>query len=509
MQLDISDVLIVGAGPTGLTLACLLARSGVNFRIIDAAPTPPAGSRGKGLQPRSLELFDDLGIAAQVISNGVFGLPMRYYDDAGKQRVEQLHEDGPSRPDVPYLKPLLLPQWRVEEALRRKLGEFGRSPEFGVQLQGFTQDERGVSAEVMGSAGAAPIRARWLVGCDGGKSSVRHLAGIDFLGETLETHRMLVGDVQVAGLDREHWHIWTSAQGFLALCPLPSTDQFQYQAAIGPDQESATTLDTYQAFLDQRSRRSDIRLSNPGWMSLWRANIRMVDRYRAGRVFLAGDAAHVHSPAGGQGMNTGIQDAYNLGWKLASVVGGADAALLDTYMEERLPIAARVLGLSTEMMAAAVATRTIPIRRDAETLQLGVGYRASSLTREMRPEGAGLRAGDRAPQAPGIVGPAGRRSVFDLLRGPHVTLLGFGTRWQTLIEVCESQFAGKLKAYVLVKSSGDGVPGDARRYLDADGHAHEAYHDDALWVVRPDNYVGMATEAPDIDGVVDYLRHLL
>jgi 2-polyprenyl-6-methoxyphenol hydroxylase-like FAD-dependent oxidoreductase len=255
---------------------------------------------------------------------------------------------------------------------------------------------------------------------------VRHLVGIDFLGETLETYRMLVGDVRVAGLDREHWHIWRSAEGFLALCPLPSTDAFQFQASIAPGQKSEITLDNYQQLLESRTKRSDLTLSDLGWMSLWRANVRMVNRYRAGRVFLAGDAAHVHSPAGGQGMNTGIQDAFNLGWKLAAVIGGANGELLETYERERLPIAARVLGLSTELMNAVVTTRTIAFRRDDETLQLGLRYRDSPLALELRPEGSRLRAGDRAPDAPGLVGPQGACRIFDLLRGPHVTLLGLG-----------------------------------------------------------------------------------
>ncbi|WP_208646491.1 FAD-dependent monooxygenase [Mesorhizobium waimense] len=469
MQTDLTDVLIAGAGPTGLTLACLLARSGVNFRLIDASPTPPVGSRGKGLQPRSLELFDDLGIRDRIIANGVFGLPVSFYDETGNARVENLYEERTPRPDVPYLKPLLIPHFRVEEVLRGKLADSGGRVEFGMDLSGFVQDEDGVTAEIMGPAGPATIRARWLVGCDGGKSMVRHLAGIDFLGETLETHRMLVGDVRVTGLDRAHWHIWRSAEGFLALCPLPSTDMFQLQASVTPGQESETTLVNFQALVERRARRGDIKLSDAGWMSLWRANIRMVDRYRTGRIFLAGDAAHVHSPAGGQGMNTGIQDACNLAWKLAAVIGGADPALLDTYQEERLRVAAWVLGISNELMASAATTGTIAFRRDEETLQLGLGYRGSSLSRDLRPDGEGLRAGDRAPDAPGLIGPDGRRNMFDLLRGPQVTVLGFGAWWQPLIDDCEARFVGKLKGYVL-----KGAPGEPRHYVDANGHARTA-----------------------------------
>jgi 2-polyprenyl-6-methoxyphenol hydroxylase-like FAD-dependent oxidoreductase len=504
MQTGLHEVVIVGAGPTGLTLACLLARSNVDFRIIDAASEPPAGSRGKGLQPRSVELFDDLGVAAQIIGHGVFGLKVRHYDENGAARVEEIHETISPRPDASYLQALILPQWRVEEVLRARLAELGRTVEFGFTLTGFSQDEDAVTAEVSGPDGVLEIKARWLVGCDGGKSMVRHLAGINFMGETLETHRMLLGDWRVSGLDREHWHIWRSAEGFLALCPLPSTEAFQFQASVAPGQDPSTAVENYREVLARRTGRGDITISEPGWRSLWRANIRMVDHYREKRVFLAGDAAHVHSPAAGQGMNTGIQDAFNLGWKLAAVANGADEKLLESYQEERLPIAAGVLGVSTELMQAAVAAGTFVFRRDAQTLQLGLNYRQSGLTRELRGEVEGLRGGDRAPEAPGLVGADGLDRMFDLLRGRQVTLLGFWARWQELIASCEARFPGRLKGYVIVDR-----PGDPRHVVDAAGHARAAYGEDALFVVRPDNYVGLATRDADVETVIGYLGQIL
>jgi len=184
--------------------------------------------------------------------------------------------------------------------LRSKLEQLGARVEFGVELTGIAQEKDGVLA---GLSGPAPmsIQTRWLVGCDGGKSSVRHLTGIAFLGETLETHRMLVGDVHVEGTDRDHWHIWKSSEGFLALCPLPSTDAFQFQASIAPDQESETSLDVLRRIADRRTGHRGIDVSEPTWISLWRANVRMDDRYCQDRVFLAGDAAHIHSRRAGRG----------------------------------------------------------------------------------------------------------------------------------------------------------------------------------------------------------------
>ena len=501
MQTESPDVLIIGAGPTGLTLACLLARSRIDFRIIDAVPAPPTGSRGKGLQPRSLELFDDLGVADQIIALGRLGMPMRQYDETGAAMEAAVQVKRPPRPDAPYWQSLILPQWRVEEVLRGKLEALGGHVEFDVTLTGLTQDDDGVTATVSGPAGASEIKARWLAGCDGGKSTIRHLAGIAFLGETLETHRMLVGDFRVPGLDREHWHIWRSAEGFLGLCPLPSTASFQFQASIAPGLNPAAVLENYQDLVQRRSGRDDIMLADPGWMSLWRANIRMVDRYRAGRVFLAGDAAHVHSPAGGQGMNTGVQDAFNLGWKLAAVLGGADASLLDSYQAERLPIAAWVLGISTELMQSAAASGTMVFNRDEKTLQLGLNYRESALSAEMRQSEPSLRAGDRAPDAPGLIRGQGECHMFDLLRGPEFTLLGFGAHWWPVISACTARFADKMKGYVIAETPGD--------IADAAGHARAAYGDGGLFVVRPDNYLGLATDEADPAPVIAYLAQFL
>ncbi|MGX6604240.1 FAD-dependent monooxygenase [Micromonosporaceae bacterium Da 78-11] len=221
-----------------------------------------------------------------------------------------------------------------------------------------------------------------------------------------------------------------------------------------------------------------ITVTHVGWTSQFRANIRMVSRYRVGDVFLAGDAAHVHSPAGGQGLNTGIQDAYNLGWKLA--VG--DSALLDTYEAERLPVAADVLGISTRLHRRHVEQAADAMRRDDPVLrQLSLNYRTGPLSWERRAAPGSVQAGDRAPDA--RCGPTAEARIFDLLRGPHATLLAFD--W----------------------------PGELPRATDrlrvhriADGEAHQTYdvREPTLFLVRPDNYLGCATADPA--DVAAYLR---
>src|SRR4051812_19709206 len=201
-------VLIVGAGPTGLTLACELARRGVHIRLIEAVPGPQPGSRGKGLQPRTLEVFEDLGIVERVLAHGRMAMPTRLTAADGTVTRGGAATLG-SRPDIPYLASMITPEWWVEEALRLRLADLGGHVEFGTTLSSFTQSTDDVSAVLaMGDGKTETVSARWLVGCDGGHSRVRKQAGIAFEGETREEIRMIVADLQVDGLDRDAWHLW-------------------------------------------------------------------------------------------------------------------------------------------------------------------------------------------------------------------------------------------------------------------------------------------------------------
>jgi 2-polyprenyl-6-methoxyphenol hydroxylase-like FAD-dependent oxidoreductase len=385
-----TQVLIIGAGATGLTLALDLSRRGVPFRIVDAAPAPFAGSRGKGLQPRSMEVFHDLGLIGPVLASGRFHMRQRHYKGREVLREWDMHEGREPTADRPYASTMLIPQFRVEQIMRDALPQ---AVEYGTPLTSFLQDDNGVTAVV----GTETVRAKYLVGCDGGKSFVRKHLGVQFVGETREDQRMLVGDVRVSGLDREYWHGWSTDDGqWLGLCPLPGTDLYQFQATG----DGEPSLELYRRIVRERTGLDDVVLLEATWMSLFRTNIRMVDRFRVGRVFLAGDAAHVHSPAGAQGMNTGIQDAYNLGWKLAM------ETLLDTYEAERKPVAEWLLGLTTEIMASGNPFQ----KRDDQTLQLSLSYRTT--------DGEGLQAGDRMPD-----GHTEQGRIFDLLRGPDFVTL--------------------------------------------------------------------------------------
>jgi len=495
-----TTVLIVGAGPTGLTLACELARRGVSLRLLERSPGPQPGSRGKGVQPRSLEVFDDLGIVERVLAHGQLAMPIHSTAPDGQLTVGGAAPASLSnRPDVPYSTSLITPQWRVEEALRLRLEALGGAVEFGAALDRFEQFEERVSAVVLSGGKLEKVTARWLVGCDGGHSLVRKQAGIAFEGETRDDLRMIVADVEVDGLARDAWHMWRHEEGIIGLCPLPSTRAFQYQAVLAPGQNPELSLPNLQTILERRTGRTDLRLHQPQWSSLWRANIRIVDRYRAGRVFLAGDAAHIHSPAGGQGMNTGIQDAHNLGWKLAAVVNGTSPALLDSYEAERRPVAAGVLTFSNARLKQVLEQKEISTRRDASTLQLEVGYRGSSLARDDRDETALLRAGDRAPDATRLMTVEGERRLFDLTRGGRFTLLRFGAT------PAREDTPSDLETLDVV-----GHPTGPRELADSEGHLRRAYGatDRTLVLIRPDGYVALISDAGDLSAVSDFLAAL-
>jgi len=290
-----------------------------------------------------------------------------------------------------------------------------------------------------------------------------------------------------------------------AALSIAGTDSFRFQAQIGPDEPDEPSLERFQQIVDERTAGCGIRLHDATWLSLYRANVRMVDRYRVGRVFLAGDAAHVHSPAGGQGMNTGIQDAYNLGWKLDQALHGAPSELLDTYEEERMPVAASMLGITSKLHRDSLRGDGKDLRRGPETLQLGITYRRSSLSRDERESPGSVWAGDRAPDAP-CHDAAGRPvRLFDAFRGPHFTLLSFGSDSSRVVSEIARDYGAAVHAHAIVRP---GEPAENGAIVDTEGHARRAYdaQNGALVLVRPDGYIGLFTEGRSDRRVQEYLR---
>jgi len=485
-----TDVLICGAGATGLTLAIELARRNVAFRIIEKLNSPFRGSRGKGIQPRSLEIFEDLGIVNRLFAVGGSYPPQREYRADGSFQDSDVGEKCEATAAEPYGVPLMVPQFLTEEVMRGRLAELGHRVEYGAELVTFTQDADGVTTQVKTGPGGHTIRTRYLVGADGGRSSVRHALDIGFPGKTLGV-RAVVADLNLRGLSREAWHRFNegSMEMQISFCPLAGTELFQLQAPIPLEGDIDLSAEGLSAMVAGRTGRTDIVIDKVLWASAFDMNARLADRYREGRVFLAGDAAHVHPPTGGQGLNTSVQDAYNLGWKLAAVTKGATPSLLDTFEEERRPIAAEVLGLSTRLLEA---TKHGSHRRGREVRQLDIGYPESSLALELPERQGGILAGDRAPDSP-VRGAGGQsKRLFELLTGAHWTLFGYEAEWGTV-----APRAG-LEIHTF------GVHGDL---IDEGGHFRNAYAlNSGDWaLVRPDGYIGAIVSSEHVDELENYL----
>jgi len=487
----VADVLICGAGAAGLTLAIDLARRGVSFRLIDKIDGPFRGSRGKGIQPRTQEVFEDLGLIDRLVAIAGLYPPQREYRHEGGWTDSVVVESGPPTPAEPYHIPLMAPQFLTEGVMRERLAELGGRPAFGRELIGFEQDGEGVTAHIRAAAGEETVRARYLVGADGGRSFVRRALDIGFPGKTLGV-RAMVADVVLTGLGRDAWHRFNegSMGRQMSICPLAGTDLFQLQAPIPLEGDVDLSAEALSTMVAGRLGRDDVRVHSVAWASAYDMNARLADRYRVDRVLLVGDAAHVHPPTGGQGLNTSIQDAYNLGWKLAAVVAGASDALLDSYEEERRPIAAGMLGLATRLLDAA---RQGDMRRGREVHQLDIGYAGSSLAMETPERTGGLLPGDRAPDAP-VRGAAGQPTrLFTLFKGPHWTLLGY----QAARELAAPRRG--LHIHTL------GPRGDI---LDEGGCVRDAYGlAPADWaLVRPDGYLGAIVGAGQVDALEGYFR---
>ncbi|MDQ1008558.1 NADPH-dependent dioxygenase [Streptomyces sp. V4I23] len=335
-------VLVVGAGPVGLTAAHELARRGVRVRLVDAAQGPATTSRALATHARTLETYDQMGVLDDVLPRG--------------QRVEHftLHQNGRrlirfdtdySRLPTRYPFTLMVDQVITEEALRAAAARQGVEVEWGVRLTGFTDHGAGVRAELEHADGRTEtFEAGWLVGCDGGHSTVRRRLGLKLVGESSET--WLISDAVVhCDLRRDSIHWMRTPTGTVMMVPFPDPGKWRLldTAEVSYDGDDAALASRFERKI-RTGTGGEVRVENPTWVSVFTIQQRMIPSMRKGRCLLAGDAAHVHSPASGQGMNTGVQDAVNLSWKLASVIhGSAEESLLDSYSVERVPVGADLL----------------------------------------------------------------------------------------------------------------------------------------------------------------------
>ena len=548
MQNSSVPALVVGAGPVGLTMAAELTRYGVGCRLIDKNPTPNDKSKALVLWSRTLELLQKTGPVEAFLRAG------RTIDGASMygqgRRLAHIELDDVASP---YPRPLMLPQCDTERLLAEHLASQGLRAERSVELVGFDQSGDAVVATLAHADGRRElVNCQWLLGCDGAHSTVRHALGIDFAGSA-EQNDWILADVHVEGpvVDNEVSVFWHE-EGVLIFFPI-TADRFRIVADIGLarslERPADPTLEEVQRVLDARGP-GGITLSNPVWLAGFRINERKVSDYRHGRVFLAGDAAHIHSPAGGQGMNTGMQDAYNLAWKLALVQAGLgrDAPLLDSYSAERSAVGDQVLraaGRLTQVATirnpiaqalrnhmASILTSFSAVRTRAKNTltELAINYRDSALNGEHRGLaarswfiGGGVQAGDRLPDARIVDARSGAATqLFHAIGNTrHNLLLIAGeetveTGLEELVELgrrAALAYPNTIAVHLVPASGASPLPADwaGAVWHDRDGmlRSQHGVRTDTLVLVRPDGYVGFRSQPAELPPLLAHLDRYL
>jgi 2-polyprenyl-6-methoxyphenol hydroxylase-like FAD-dependent oxidoreductase len=541
------DALIVGAGPTGLTLAAGLARFDVSFRVIDRAMDRVHESRALGVQARSLEVLQSLGLGEELVRRGNPSARLLLHLDPGRTAEARLGDFGVTDTRFPFI--LFVSQAETEAVLGDHLAAAGVTIERGVELLDAMPKPDCVRCLLRHPDGhEEQVRARYVAGCDGAHSTVRKGAGIPFEGDAYLQDFML-GDVEVDGLlERDAIHSFALRRGVAMFFPLGSPTTWRVIAASGqssgrttPESRegssaTALSLPELQKAVDDATGGGLI-LRDPAWLSHFRLHHRQAARYRAGRIFLAGDAAHIHSPVGAQGMNTGIQDAWNLGWKLALVIRGAAAdALLDSYEAERWPVGRRLLrytdrafSLFTRAISGSapatwlrrnVVARVLPRVLGSRQLrtslfhfvsQLGIRYRDSPAVTEGEPRlRAGPEAGDRFPDA--RIEHDGRPTYLqEELAGPYLHLVLCGARdgWdRSQAAAVSARHPGLVVIHYLTATPSAGALVDT-----TDGVLPRlgvrAAQGAAQYLVRPDGHIGFRCAGRDLGGVTMYLDRWL
>jgi 2-polyprenyl-6-methoxyphenol hydroxylase-like FAD-dependent oxidoreductase len=544
-------ILVVGAGPVGLMAACELRRRGADVRIVDCAEAPADKSKALGVHARTLELLDSMGIADRFIAAGRKIHGTNAFAD-GKRIVHVEFHDI----DSPFPFVLALPQADTERLLRERLAELGGAAvEQGVKLTALTQDDGGVTATLERPGGARdPARVAWLVGCDGAHSAVRHALGLSFDGVPYEERFVLADVVLECGLPEDEVSAYLAPDGLAAFFPLPAG---RWRVIVDAPLEQPT-IDDVMRLLRARGA-PPLTLRETNWVTSFRIHRRIVRHYRVGRCFVAGDAAHIHSPVGGQGMNTGMQDTFNLAWKLALVVhGAAHPSLLDSYEAERRPVAAATL-TSTDLATKVVTLRN-PVAREvrnrlagflsslemvqrrmlAQASEVAIDYRASPIVDEHRAPVARATVGKRVGEGPtlsdwmdfgGAPHPGDRApevrvdettSTHALLRHTKSTLLLFDGAAATpegyanLADIARRvrERWGAHVEPIIVVPRGERpreLPEGERVVLDAGKGLHRRYGagSECLYLVRPDGYVGFRSQPAAWKPLEEHLASLL
>ncbi|KAG2153628.1 uncharacterized protein EDB93DRAFT_1248532 [Suillus bovinus] len=539
-------VLVVGAGPAGLVAALTLLQNGISVRIIDKDPNPRIGQRGPGIWK-----VNELAKPIPIVRSYKLGMLESATDSLLAPHMEPT-------PAIPFHIPKLIGQQLLDVILRRHLEKFSCTVEMGTELRSFEQSDEGVTAVLAKDGILETFNTKWVIGADGAKGIVRKQLGLTFLGETRDDVRLVMGDIRLhgVGLDRAHWHRFGNFERGLSLRPTDEIGEDGWQFIIMNNDIDLTKIAQSEELIFETivsAIPTEVTFNKLLWVSefrlclIWlhqrvfnvrlfiyfRANIRMVNKFSEGRVFVAGDAAHVHSPTGGQGLNSGIQDAFNLGWKLALVEKGlADKSLLETYNAERLPVISEMLEMTTAILNKTIKTGNMAITRGPILSMLGINCRFSDIVLDefavpgkpinaygVLDEGQ-LEAGDRAPDAPNLVqvggGESDVKTLFSLYRPWYHTVLVFApshTDATLILGALEAYDTGIVRSAVVLPSSATGatVASCADLVLvDEKGHAYSAYLVEAgqtrVLVIRPDGVVGAIVHGAE--GVKKYFSKI-
>lgn len=511
-----TDVIIIGAGPTGLSLACQLIRYGIDFIIIDKNAGVTPFSKALGVQARTLEIYEQLGLAQAATSQGAIAGKARFLE-GGKVRGEiDIADIGQDLSPYPYL--LILEQSKNEQLLYSYVESHQKDVLWNTELESFSQNDEGVAAQIKTADGASQsIEAKYLVGCDGPKSPVRHALGLPFEGSTF-ARIYYVADVQIDWkLSHDALHISLGHDSFVLFFPMDGDKRYRIVGNLPEDVDQAEGELLYEEIEAKikSEAKLDLDISNVAWFSTYKIHTRHASAFSGGRCFLAGDAAHVHSPVGAQGMNTGIQDAYDLAWKLAFVLKGyAAPPILETYNEERLKNAKRLLQTTDRLFELVSGTNPVtsfirttvfpPLANVLFSLeavqnavfpvisQIGINYRDCSLSKCSDDTSLKVKAGDRMPYF--LVD---GKSLYEQLKEPKFHLLSFLTTpgdSESARDEIASQYAYLLDYHII-----ELTPEIAELF-----GTDEAFH----VLVRPDNYIGFIFRGEPLEGATNYLSEI-
>ena len=540
-----AQVLIVGAGPTGLTLACELQRHGVPFRIIDKSAAPSEHSKAFAVHARTMELFDGLGVIDTLLKRGSPSHGLSLYADG--KHVTTLNLEGKIQSKYPFIQ--IIAQSDTERVLIEHLEANGASVERNTELVQFTDNrEDSVAVQIQSADGEyETFEVSYLVGCDGAHSTVRKGLGLNYEGAPYPNQWLLADATFDWDYPQNEMAIFSHTAGVTAFFPLDRGRgrlMFQLPETTVDEDLGEATLDDVLEHLQARSI-AYRQVTDPNWISYFRLHHRMVDRYRVGRVFVAGDAAHIHSPVGGQGMNIGIQDAFNLGWKLAGVCKGrAFESILDSYEAERRKVDEGVVNFTHVAMTAAGMTNPVYLavrnavmkqvtklnavtQRVLTTVsQVEHHYRKSPIVAQSWPTPIGTRSdvhpGERVPDFP-LEKAFNRRvsDLYELFTGAEHELLVLAGKGGLndkvayelgrALTVVQIRYRDLIEPHLIaVDRIPEGLPECESSWLDPDGALHDALGATVptLYLIRPDGYVAYRCQPASEESLTAYLEGL-